>query len=144
MIILGYEELRSLLTIPISGSAACVIIGMFSITLGSYFPARRASKVSPMEAIQGNEDINAKNNKLNLETMNCFGKQIKFHSKMAIVNIKRNMKKFLTSVTSLSITIIMFMSVFYLISESDPVNKLINSYGDADFKIILFYNRNNR
>ncbi|WP_346962554.1 FtsX-like permease family protein [Clostridium sp.] len=135
MIILGYEELRSLLTIPISGVVVSVIIGLFSIILGSYFPAQKASKVSPMEAIQGNEEINAKKNKLNLQAMNCFGKQIKFHSKMAIINIKRNKKKFLTSVISLSITIIMLISVFYLISESDPVNSLKNSYGDADFKI---------
>ncbi|WP_346939900.1 FtsX-like permease family protein [uncultured Clostridium sp.] len=138
MIVLGYEQINSLLTIPISGVVVSVIIGLFSIILGSYFPAQKASKVSPMEAIQGNEEVNVKKNKLNLQTMNCFGKQIKFHSKMAIINIKRNKKKFLTSVISLSITIIMLISVFYLISESDPVNKLKKSYGDADFKILSY------
>lgn len=135
MIILGYESINSIFTIPLSGVVVSVIIALFSIILGSYFPARNASKVSPMEVIQGNEDVNVKKNELNLQTMNCFGKQIKFHSKMAIINIKRNKKKFLTSITSLSITIIMLMAVFYLVSESDPVNKFKNSYGDADFKI---------
>jgi len=138
MIILGYEKIRSLLTIPISGVVVSVIIGLFSIILGSYFPAQKASKVSPMEAIHGNEEVNAKKSKLNIQTMNCFGKQIKFHTKIAVINIKRNKKKFLTSVISLSITIIMLISVFYLISESDPVNSLKNSYGDADFKILSY------
>jgi len=135
MIISGYESINSLFTIPLSGVVVSVIVGLFSIILGSYFPARNASKVSPMEVIQGNEDVNVNKRKMNFQTMSFWGKEIKFYTKIAIINIRRNKKKFVTSVTSLSITIIMIMSVFYLISESDPVNKLKNSYGDADFKI---------
>uniref|UniRef100_UPI003217925D ABC transporter permease n=1 Tax=Clostridium sp. TaxID=1506 RepID=UPI003217925D len=95
----------------------------------------KAAKVSPMEAIQGNEEVSVNKKKLNLQSMSFFSKEIKFHTKIAVINIKRNRKKFMTSVISLSITIIMLISVFYLISQSDPVTKLKNSYGDADFKI---------
>lgn len=140
MIILGYERISSLFTIPVSGIVVSVIVGLFSIILGSYLPARNASKVSPMEAIQGNKEVNITKKRMSFQTMFFGGKEIKFHTKIAITNIRRNKKKFITSVTSLSITIIMLMSVFYLIGESDPVNKLKNSYGDSKFKISSYSN----
>ncbi|MFR1709022.1 MAG: ABC transporter permease [Clostridium sp.] len=141
MIILGYDQISSLFSIPIGGVIVSVIIGLSSIILGSYFPARNASKVSPMEVMQGNEDINISKKNFDFQTMGFLKREMKFYNKIGIINIKRSKKKFLTTIISLSITIIMLISVFYLINQSDTITKLKNSYGDAEFKISSYSNK---
>lgn len=141
MIILGYDQISSLFSIPIGGVIVSVIIGLSSIILGSYFPERNASKVSPMEVMHGNDDINISKKNFDFQTMGFLKREMKFYNKIGIINIKRSKKKFLITIISLSITIIMLISVFYLINQSDPITKLKNSYDDAEFKISSYSNK---
>ncbi|WP_346931317.1 FtsX-like permease family protein [Clostridium sp.] len=108
------------------------IIGFSFIILGSYGPARKAGKISPMEAIASNNNLSlsSKMVKSNIE----LDRQFKFTTNMAIINIKRNKKRFITSVTSLIITITMFIISYYLLNFLDPVNTFKNGY-NGDFTI---------
>lgn len=108
------------------------IIGFLFIILGSYGPARKAGKISPMEAIDSNNNLNlnSKRVKYSIES----NKGFKFTMNMAITNIRRNKKRFITSVTSLIITITMFIISYYLLNFLDPVNTFKNGYS-GDFTI---------
>ncbi|MEW8993897.1 ABC transporter permease [Clostridium sp.] len=108
------------------------IIGFSFIILGSYGPARKAGKISPMEAITSNNNLSLSGKivKSSIELNRGF----KFTTNMAITNIKRNKKRFITSVTSLIITITMFIISYYLLNFLDPVNTFKNSY-NGDFTI---------
>jgi len=135
MIFLGYEKLSSLLVISKTGVIFSVAIGLFAVTIGTYFPSKKAAKVSPMEAISESENITFKKDSLSVDNIKINGKKSKFPTAMAIINIKRNKKKFTTSTISLSMTILLLMSAYYVIKNSNPIESFKNGYGNADFKI---------
>jgi len=56
---------------------------------------------------------------------------------MAFLNVSRNKKRFTTTVVSLSITIIMFFTVNYLITNSDPINSFKKNF-QGDFTLSTF------
>ena len=113
-----------------------IIIGFFSIILGSYGPAKRTGKISPIEAIESNNNLKSTGKRINatIEPSNVFQKRLKFSTNMAFVNIKRNKKRVITSVTSLVITIVLFMMSFYILHAIDPVTIFKNSHS-GDFII---------
>lgn len=123
MISSGYGDLRELLSIPRGGAIAAVAVGFLSIIMGVYFPAVKAARISPVEAISSNNNLDLKGRKIksSLEGKGALQKRFKFPANMAYLNIDRNKKKFITTVTSLSITIIMLSCVNYLISSADPI-----------------------
>ncbi len=135
-LIAGYKDVGGIMNIPKSGIIASFIVGFFSIILGSYFPAKKASKISPMEAINSNNNLKLKGKKIksNLQDNSIISKKFGFASNMARLNLNRNKKKFITTVISLSISIIMFMVVTYLINSSDPIKNIKSKMG-GDFVV---------
>lgn len=78
------------------------------IFLSAYLPARKASKVTPIEAIRQNDDIKltGKKVKTNRLVKTLFGVE----GSVALKNIKRNKKKYRITVVSLFISIVLFIS----------------------------------
>ncbi|WP_061995691.1 ABC transporter permease [Clostridium sp. ATCC 25772] len=122
--------------IPKDGLKWSCIVGFFSIIGGSYFPAKRASKITPMEAIFSNNNLELKGHMLKpgLEPEEKFRKNFSFISNMAYLNLIRNKKRFITTVISFNITIIMFFGVNFLIGTMDPIKDFKNKFG-GDFII---------
>lgn len=135
-LVAGYKGTEGIISIPRNGIIASFIVGFFSIFLGSYSPAKKASKISPMEAINSNNNLKLKGKKIktNLQDNSVISKKFGFASNMARLNLNRNKKKFITTVISLSISIIMFMVVTYLINSSDPIKNIKSKMG-GDFVI---------
>lgn len=117
------RDLNGLFHIPKAGITAALVVGFLSIIIGVYFPAVKASRISPMEAISSNNNLNLKGRKIksSLEGNGILRKRFKFPANMAYMNINRNKKRFITTVASLSITIIMLSCVNYLIGSADPI-----------------------
>lgn len=120
---------------PTGGVIASMVIGVFAVFIGTYFPARKGSKVSPVEAINDVENIDAKHSNFVIEGVNIFHRKPGFPGIMALINLKRNKKKFKTSVVSISITVILIMTSSYLIGQINPSEKFRRDYGEGDFKI---------
>lgn len=87
---------------------AAVLIAI-TIYLSVMIPAKRASKISPIEAIRGNDDIKIKAKKL--KTRKWIRKLFGIEGELALKNLKRSKKKYRTTVISLMISIILFVSV---------------------------------
>ena len=87
---------------------ATVLIAI-TIYLSVVIPTKRASKISPIEAIRGNNEIKMKAKKL--KTPKIFRKLFGIEGEMALKNLKRSRKKYRTTVISLMISIILFISV---------------------------------
>lgn len=136
ILISGYKDVRGIMYIPGSGITASVIVGSLSILMGTYSPAGRASKISPVEAISSNNNLKLTGSsiKKNLQKKSYMGKLFGFTADMAYLNVNRNKKRFITTVISLSISIIMFLTVSYLINCADPIKNLKNKMG-GDFVI---------
>ncbi|MGH4121786.1 MAG: ABC transporter permease [Clostridium sp.] len=132
----GYKDFSAIMDIPKNGVIASFIVGFLTIVIGVYSPAKKASKISPMEAINSNNNLQlkGKNIKKNSQVKNIISKNFGFAEDMAYLNLNRNKKRFITTLVSLSISIIMFMIINYLINCSDPLNSIKTKMG-GDFLI---------
>lgn len=132
----GSIKLDGLFNIPRTGIIAALAVGILTILAGVYFPALKASKVSPMEAITSNNNLELKGRKIKskLQCDSFIRRRFKFTANMAYLNLNRNKKKFITTVISLSITIMMFISVKYLVDLLDPARGFLKSFR-GDFRI---------
>jgi len=139
MSFLKYKDLSGIFYVPKSGILLSLVIGFFSIILGVYFSAKRASSVSPIEAITSNNNLNLKGKKIKqeLKSSKFLIEESSFETKMAYINLKRNKKKFITTVLSLSIIIIMFITGDYLLKAANPINRFKENF-DSDFLITTF------
>ena len=86
-----------------------IVISAITIYLSCIIPAIRASRISPIEAIRGNEDIKIKAKKIKTSklTKKIFG----IGGVIASKNLKRNKKKYRTTVISLVVSIAIFISL---------------------------------
>lgn len=134
----NYKDFGGIINIPIQGIIASFIVGFLTILMGAYFPARKASTISPMEAINSNNNLELKGKKIKktLQGKKFFGVNFGFTTEMAYLNLNRSKKRFLTTVVSLSISIIMFVIVNYGISNLDTTESIKNSMG-GDFILNL-------
>ena len=85
-----------------------VIFMIIVIGASAFIPSRRASKVSPIEAIRQNDDI--KINKKKIRTSKFVNKLFGIEGEIALKNIKRNKKKYRVTIVSLFISIVLFIS----------------------------------
>lgn len=85
-----------------------VIFMIIVIGLSAFIPSRKASKVSPIEAIRQNDDI--KINKKKIRTSKLVNKLFGIEGEIALKNIKRNKKKYRVTIVSLFISIVLFIS----------------------------------
>jgi putative ABC transport system permease protein len=93
-------------------SPEIVLITVFflalTIFLSAYIPAKRAARISPVEAIRLNTDINIKAGKLRTSrlTRRLFG----IEGELALKNLKRNRRRYRATVFSLFISIVLYVT----------------------------------
>jgi len=132
----GYKDFNGIINIPMSGIAASFIVGFLSILIGTIPPAGKASKISPIEAISSNNNLQLTGRKINKKLQNnSIVSKFGFTADMGYLNLKRNRKRYITTVISLSISIVMFLFVNYLINSTDPIKNLKSKIG-GDFIIV--------
>ena len=95
--------------VPLLPILLSIVISAITIYLSCIIPAIRASRISPIEAIRGNEDIKIKAKKIKTSklTKKIFG----IGGVIASKNLKRNKKKYRTTVISLVVSIAIFISL---------------------------------
>lgn len=86
---------------------AAIIIAI-TIYLSVFVPAKKASKISPIEAIRGFGDIKIKARKV--KTPKFLRKIYGIEGDMALKNLKRSRKRYRTTVISLTISIVLFLT----------------------------------
>jgi putative ABC transport system permease protein len=92
---------------PVIGLA--VLFSAVTILLSAWIPARRASQVSPIDAIRLAGDIQT-DKPLNLRTSPLIRRVFGFEGELALKSLKRDRKKYRTTVLSLMISIILFVA----------------------------------
>lgn len=94
-------------TIPI---ICAIVLSAVTIFCSSFFIALRASRIPPLVAIRGNEDIKAKNNKP-YRTSKLTKKLFGVGGEIASKSLKRSRKKYRTTVISIVVSVAMFIAV---------------------------------
>lgn len=108
-----------------------VIMSIATIYFSATGSARRAAKVTPLEAIRNTKEIKIKSAKL--KTPAIIGRIWGIGGVISYKNIKRNKKKYRTTVTSIVICSVTFIVISYFMSMAFSVVGM--SYASADYNI---------
>lgn len=108
-----------------------VILSIATIYFSATGSARRAAKVTPLEAIRNTKEIKIKSAKL--KTPAIIGRIWGIGGVISYKNIKRNNKKYRTTVTSIVICSVTFIVISYFMSVAFSMVEM--SYASADYNI---------
>lgn len=108
-----------------------VILSIATIYFSATGSARRAAKVTPLEAIRNTKEIKIKSAKL--KTPAIIGRIWGIGGVISYKNIKRNNKKYRTTVTSIVICSVTFIVISYFMSMAFSMVGM--SYASTDYNI---------
>jgi putative ABC transport system permease protein len=100
------------------------LLGVITVFLSAFFPARTASKVSPIDAIRGTMII--KGDKIKRSSGFLAKLIFKFEGQVAYKNIKRSRKRFYITCISLMISLMMYVFFSHFIDIIFESNKIVS------------------
>ena len=142
-LLLGTEllgGLKLIFSMPIEAIIISILLGGITIFLSSITSARRAAKISPIEAIRSNEDIKIKSKKL--KTPKIIKKVFGIGGEIAYKNLKRNKKKYRTTVISLVVSITIFISLTTFMQYTFGMSNIYYKKINYNAYINIYYNLN--
>lgn len=112
---LGGQNL--VLVISWIGVALTVVLSALTIFLSTFFIARRAARISPIEAIRSNKDVNnaQKSTEGSFKTPHWIEKRFGVGGAIAWKNLRRSRKKYRTTVISIVLSVTLFLSMYSFI-----------------------------
>ncbi len=126
-----YFELFYSVSIP--GILISILLSVVTIYFSSIGSARRASKVSEIEAIKNQEEIKIKSKKLNAPKV--IEKLFNVGGVIAYKNMKRNRSKYRTTIISLIVSIATFVSISYFVIIG--FNSAEDAFKEVKFSIVV-------
>lgn len=95
--------------IPWYAVILATVLALFTIFLSARKSAKRASKISPIEAIRSNDDIKVKSKKISSPKL--IKKLFGVGGEIAYKNLKRNKRKYRTTVVSIVVSVSVFIAM---------------------------------
>lgn len=123
------------LQVSIPSLVIAALVGFITVLISAYIPARRAMRLSAVEAIRQTQDIKMKPGKLKTRkiTYKLFG----FEGMLASKNFKRNRRKYRATVVSLFVSVVLFITAGSFCSY---MNKAMNLVADEkDYDLVYNY-----
>lgn len=111
-----------------------IVLGFVTIYLSSIASAKRASRVSPIDNLRNTKDIKIASKKL--KTPKIISSIFRTGGVLAYKNLKRSKKKYKTTVVSLTVSIFVFISMFYFVNEGFEQAGMY--YQDYDYNIVVY------
>lgn len=107
---------------------AGALIAGITIFLSAVYPAKRAAKVSPIAAMNGNEDVRIRGGEV--QSPAWVKKLFGMGGTIAYKNMKRNRKKYRVSVISIAVSVTIFIALHSFIQTAfQSVNYYVNNGG---------------
>lgn len=120
-----------LLRVRATSVIVAVLLSALTIFISTWNPARKASKVSAIDAIRQSDDIRLSGKSLRTSPLirHLFG----LEAEIGLKNLKRNRRRYLATVLSIVMSLLLFLSVSYF---TIGLNKALNlSQDGVDFDI---------
>lgn len=131
------NEIKFVFSMPIVVVIASVILGLVTIYLSCIFSARKAAKISPIDAIRSNEDIKIKSKKI--RSPKIIKKLFGVGGEIAYKNLKRNKKKYRTTVISLVVSITVFISLTTFMNYAFDMSGIYYKEMDYNVSLAIYY-----
>ena len=104
----GFESLNLTLAVSYPSLIIAAVSIFITVIISVIIPAWRASRISPIDAIRQSDDVKVKAKKL--RTPKFFRKIFGVEGEIALKNLKRCKKRYRTTVISLVISIVLFLT----------------------------------
>lgn len=131
------NEIKFAFSMPIVVVIASVILGFVTIYLSCIFSARKAARISPIDAIRSNEDIKIKSKKV--KSPKIIKKLFGVGGEIAYKNLKRNKKKYRTTVISLVVSITVFISLTTFMNYAFDMSGIYYQEEDCNVRLSAYY-----
>lgn len=131
------DGIKFVYSVPIMPIWISILFASVTIYFSTIFSARKASKISPIEAIRSNTEIKVSAKKI--KSSRLIKKLFKIGGDISYKNLKRNKRKYRSTVVSLVISVTIFIS---LSSFLDFGFKMANEYyREIDYNMVLYSSR---
>lgn len=139
-ILKDYISKGTLLTYSMSWIAIAIsaFVSIITIWLSCKKSAKKASKVSPIEAIRNSEDVKLKAKKVKCPKI--ITKIFKTGGEIAYKNLKRSKKKYRTTVISIIVSIVIFISISSFIQYGFKMSEAY--YTEINYNYMVFMQEN--
>ena len=139
-ILKDYISEGTLLTYSMSWIAIAIsaFVSIITIWLSCKKSAKKASKVSPIEAIRNSEDVKLKAKKVKCPKI--ITKIFKTGGEIAYKNLKRSKKKYRTTVISIIVSIVIFISISSFIQYGFKMSEAY--YTEMNYNYMVFMQGN--
>lgn len=134
------NEIRLIFSTNLIAILISILLGSITIYFSALKSARRASKLSPMVAIRNSEDIKIKSKKL--RTPKYIKSLFGVGGVISYKNLKRNKKKYRTTVISIVVSVSVFIGLYYFMNMA--FNTLYLEVGASDVNIQLLIGDNSK
>ncbi len=108
--------------VPLWAIIGIVLISILTIFISCFVPSRKASKITPIDAIRQRNEIKVKAKKL--KSPKIIRKVFGYEGELAYKNLKRNGRKSRVITTSIALSIILFLCCNYFCSMLTQANSL--------------------
>ncbi len=129
-------DIHFVYSIPILPILLSILLASVTIYLSTVRTAKKAGKISAIDAIRSNNDIKIKSKKL--KTPFFVKKFFKTGGVIAYKNLKRNKKKYRTTVISIVVSIVVFLSLSSFIDFGFKMAGVY--YTEVDYNMYLYNN----
>ncbi len=112
------------------------IISFITVIISAYIPARKAIKINPIDSVRQADEIkiNSKSVKVSPLTGKLFG----FEATLSAKNFKRNKRKYRTTVFSLFVSVVLFISASSLSTYFTDIVEAESNDMNYDVKVQMF------
>src|SRR5574344_46286 len=128
------ETMKFVYSVPFTAILVAIVISTITIYLSCIIPAKKAARISPIDAIRGKDDI--KLNAKKLKTTRLFKKVLGIGGTIAKKNLKRSRKKYRTTVVSLVVSISIFISLFTFIDYGNKISNM--QYSGMKYNLSIY------
>lgn len=97
--------------VPVWAIVGIVIFSVLTIFVSSFIPSRKASKITPIDAIRQRDEIKVRAKKL--RSPKIIRKIFGYEGELAYKNLKRNGRKSRVITASIALSVVLFLSVNY-------------------------------
>lgn len=116
--------------VPLWSILAVVLFSVITILISSFIPAKRASAITPIEAIRQSNDVQVKAKRL--KSSKVIRKIFGYEGELANKNLKRNGRKSRIITISIALSVVLFLSVNYFCTVFIASN---NTHTDIPYQI---------
>lgn len=143
-ILKDYISKGTLLTYSMSWIAIAIsaFVSIITIWLSCKKSAKKASKVSPIEAIRNSEDVKLKAKKVKCPKI--ITKIFKTGGEIAYKNLKRSKKKYRTTVISIIVSIVIFISISSFIQYGFKMSEAYYTEMNYNYMVFMQENEDNK